>query len=78
MPMLMLILDSNTMEGIVLPRDAYLQFREKFSQDARIDFERSREKAHQRYLAGPFKISTLGRMSDKLIERFRKGVGKGD
>lgn len=70
--------DSNAMEGIVLPRQAYLQFREKFSQNARIDFELLREEAHQRYLAGPFKISTLGRMSDKLIERFREGVGKGD
>ena len=70
--------DSNAMEGIVLPREAYLQFREKFNQDARIDFELLREEAYQRYLAGPFKLSTLGRMSDKLIERFREGVGKGD
>lgn len=70
--------DSNAMEGIVLPREAYLHFREKFSQDARIDFELLREEAYQRYLAGPFKLSTLGRMSDKLIERFREGVGKRD
>ena len=70
--------DSNAMEGIVLPREAYLKFREKFGQDARIDFELLREEAYQRYLAGPFKISTLGRMSDKLIARFREGVGKRD
>lgn len=68
--------DSNTLEGIVLPREAYLQLREKFSKDSRIDFELLREEAHQRYLAGPFRISTLGRMSDRLVERFREAVAK--
>lgn len=70
--------DSNALEGIVLPREAYLQFKERFSKDSRIDFESLREVAHQRYLAGPFKISTLGRMSDRLIDRFREAVVKAD
>lgn len=70
--------DSSALEGMVLPREAYLQFREKFSKDSRIDFELLREAAYQRYLAGPFKISTLGRMSDRLVERFREAVAKAD
>ena len=68
--------DSNALEGIVLPREAYLQFKEKFSKDSQIDFESLRETAYQRYLAGPFIISTLGSMRDRLIDRFREAVAK--
>ena len=70
--------DANTMEGVVLPLESYREFKERFSRDSRVDFEALREAAQQRYLAGPFKIATLGRMSDRIVDRFREAVGKID
>lgn len=75
---LLVHVDANAMEGVVLPLESYREFKDRFSRDSRIDFEALREAAHQRYLVGPFKIATLGRMSDRMVDRFREAVGKVD
>jgi hypothetical protein len=75
---LLVHVDANAMEGVVLPLESYREFKDRFSRDSRIDFEALREAAHQRYLVGPFKIATLGRMSDRMVDRFREAVGKID
>jgi hypothetical protein len=65
-------LDDSAMEGLAIPFDAYRQhFKEKFDLDA------LREAAHGRYLAGPLKLPTLGRLSDRLVKDFRAKVSGG-
>ncbi len=65
-------LDDSAMEGLAIPLDAYRQhFKEKFDLDA------LREAAHGRYLAGPLKLPTLGRLSDRLVKDFRVKVSGG-
>ena len=62
-------LDDSSMEGLAIPFDAYRRhFKEKFDLDA------LREAAYSRYLAGPLKLPTLGRLSDRLIKEFRLKV----
>ena len=66
-------LDHGAMEGLAIPLDAYRRhFKEKFDLDA------LREAAHGRFLAGPLKLSTLGRLSDRLVKDFRVKVSGGD
>ena len=60
-------LHGSAMEGLAIPFDAYNRhFKEKFDLDA------LRESAHGRYLAGPLKLPTLGRLSDRLVKQFRE------
>jgi len=62
-------LDDSSMEGLAIPFDAYRRhFKEKFDLDA------LREAAYSRYLAGPLKFPTLGRLSDRLVKDFRVKV----
>jgi hypothetical protein len=57
----------STMEGLAVPFDAYNRhFKEKFDLDA------LREAAYGRYLAGPLKLPTLSRLSERLIKQFRE------
>jgi len=70
-------LDDTSIEGLVVPFEAYRRhFKDKFDLDA------LRDSAHGRYLAGPLKLPTLGRLSDRLVKAFRvkveKGRGTGD
>jgi hypothetical protein len=60
-------LHGSAMEGLAIPFDAYNRhFKEKFDLDA------LRESAHGRYLAGPLKLATLSRLSDRLVKQFRE------
>jgi len=66
-------LDDSSMEGLAIPLDAYRRhFKEKFDLDA------LREAAYSRYLAGPLKLPTLGRLSDRLVKDFRVNVERGN
>jgi len=65
-------LDHGAMEGLAIPLDAYRRhFKEKFDLDA------LREAAQGRFLAGPLKLPTLGRLSDRLVKDFRVKVSGG-
>ncbi|HEX8560436.1 MAG TPA: hypothetical protein VF668_20240 [Pyrinomonadaceae bacterium] len=65
-------LHGSAMEGLAIPFDAYERhFKEKFDLDA------LREAAHGRYISGPLKLPTLGRLSDRLVKEFRASVGPG-
>jgi len=65
-------LDDNSMEGLAVPFDAYNHhFKEKFDLDA------LRDSAYGRYLAGPLKLASEGRLSDRLIKDFRLKLEKG-
>src|ERR1044071_2851129 len=62
--------DDSSMEGLAIPADAYRQhFKEKFDLDA------LRDAANGRYLIGPLKLPTLGRLTDRLVKEFREKVG---
>lgn len=62
----------SAMEGLAIPFDAYgRHFKEKFDIDA------LREAAYGRCIAGPLKLPTLGRLSDRLVKEFRGQVGSG-
>ena len=64
--------DGSAIEGIAIPYEAYrLHFKEKYDLDA------LRDAAHGRYLAGPLKLPTLSRLSDRLIKQFRLSVAPG-
>src|SRR5690348_2855403 len=64
-------LDENSIEGLVVPFAAYRDhFKEKFDLDA------LREAAIGRFLAGPLKLPTLSRLSDRLVQQFRQKVGR--
>jgi hypothetical protein len=66
-------LDGAAMEGLVVPLDAYrAHFKEQFDLDA------LRDASHGRYLAGPLKLPTLGRLSERLVKQFRERVGRGE
>ena len=65
-------LDDNSMEGLAVPFDAYNHhFKEKFDLDA------LRDSAYGRYLAGPLKLPSEGRLSDRLVKDFRMKLGGG-
>jgi len=69
---LLVSLHGTTMEGLALPFDAYERhFKEKFDLDA------LREAAYGRYISGPLKLPTLGRLSDRLVKQFREKLAGG-
>jgi len=62
-------LDDNSIEGLAIPFEAYRRhFKEKFDLDA------LRDAAYGRYLAGPLKLATLSRLSDRVVKEFREKV----
>lgn len=64
-------LDENSIEGLAIPFVAYRRhFKERFDRDA------LREAAFGRYLIGPLKIPTLGRLTDRLVKEFREKLTK--
>jgi hypothetical protein len=64
-------IDDNSIEGLAIPFTAYRRhFKEKFDLDA------LRDAAYGRYLVGPLKLPTLGRLSDRLVKQFRERVPK--
>ena len=65
-------LDENSVEGLALPYDAYRRyFKDRF------DLDSLRDAAYGRYLVGPLKLSTISRLSDRLVEQFRDKVAPG-
>ena len=64
-------LDESSIEGLAIPFHAYRQhFKERF------DLDGLRDAALGRFLIGPLKIPTLGRLTDRLVKQFREKVGK--
>jgi hypothetical protein len=62
----------SAMEGLAIPFPAYERhFKEKFDLDA------LRDASFGRAIAGPLKLPTLGRLSDRLVKDFREKVGGG-
>ncbi|HEV2860893.1 MAG TPA: hypothetical protein VGX48_07805 [Pyrinomonadaceae bacterium] len=62
-------LDDNSIEGLVIPFDAYrTHYKEKYDIDA------LRDSASGRYIAGPLKLATITRLSDRLVKEFRESV----
>jgi hypothetical protein len=62
-------LDSSSIEALAIPFDAYRQhFREKYDLDA------LRDAAYGRYMAGPLKLPTITRLTDRLVKQFREKV----
>lgn len=70
----LVVIHHSAAEGLALSPEKYQQYRGKF------DLEALREAAYARSAVGPFKIHTLGRLSDRLVEEFHKktiaGSGK--
>jgi hypothetical protein len=64
-------IDDNSIEGLAIPFAAYRRhFKEQFDLDA------LRDAAYGRYLVGPLKLPTLGRLTDRLVKQFRERVPK--
>jgi hypothetical protein len=63
--------EGGSIEALAVPPDAY---REHYK-DA-FDLDELREAAHGRYAAGPLKLPTLGRLTDRLVKDFRMKVEK--
>ena len=69
---LLVSLHGSTMEGLALPYGAYERhFKERFDLDA------LREAAYARFISGPLKLPTLGRLSDRLVKQFREKATSG-
>jgi len=65
-------LHGSAMEGLAIPFDAYERhFKEKFDLDA------LRDASFGRAAAGPLKLPTLGRLSDRLVKDFREKLAPG-
>jgi len=65
-------IDDNSIEGLAIPFAAYRRhFKEQFDLDA------LRDAAYGRYLVGPLKVPTLGRLTDRLAKQFRERVTPG-
>ena len=63
-------LDESSIEGLAIPYPAYQRhFKENF------DLDGLRDAAFGRYLIGPLKFPTLGRLTDRLVKQFRERVG---
>ena len=61
----------SSMEGLAISQEAYRQYyKEKY------DYDNLREAAYSRCLAGPLKLPTLGRLSERLIKDFREKITK--
>jgi hypothetical protein len=64
-------LDESSIEGLAIPYEAYRRnFKERFDLDA------LRDAALGRYLVGPLKVPTLGRLTDRLVKEFREKLTK--
>jgi hypothetical protein len=64
-------IDQSSIEGLAIPFEAYRRhFKDNFDLDA------LREAAFGRYLVGPLKLPTLGRLTDRLVKQFREKVTK--
>ena len=62
----------SAMEGLAIPFTAYERhFKEKFDLDA------LRDAAFSRAIAGPLKLPTLGRLTDRLVKDFREKLTGG-
>jgi hypothetical protein len=65
-------LDDASIEGLAIPFEAYRQhFKENF------DLDSLRDAAYARYVIGPLKLSTISRLSDRLVKQFRESIAKG-
>jgi|GEM_PF-1482175 len=65
-------LDDSSIEGLVIPFEAYrTHYKEKYDIDA------LRDSASGRYIAGPLKLATITRLSDRLVKEFRESVDAG-
>jgi len=62
----LVFIDGNMAEGLVLPLEKYNQYPDKIGIGA------LREIAYARSVAGPFRINTLGKISDRLVEAFHE------
>lgn len=62
-------LDDTSIEGLVVPFDAYRQHLKD-----RFDLDALRDAAYARYLAGPLKLATLSRLSERLVKEFRAKI----
>lgn len=64
-------IDDNSIEGLAIPYNAYRRhYKETFDLDA------LRDAAFGRFLVGPLKLPTLGRLTDRLVKQFRERVPK--
>ena len=64
-------IDESSIEGLAIPFAAYRRhFKEHFDLDA------LRDAAFGRYLVGPLKLPTLGRLTDRVVKQFRERVTK--
>jgi hypothetical protein len=62
-------LDDSSIEGLIIPFEAYrAHYKEKYDIDA------LRDSASGRYIAGPLKLATITRLSDRLVKEFRDNV----
>lgn len=64
--------DTSTAEGLALPPETYRRYK-----DRSLDLDALREAAYGRYLVGPYLIPTLGKISNRLIEKLHEQVKKG-
>lgn len=65
-------LDDSSMEGLAVPFEAYrLHFKDNFDLDA------LRDAAFGRYLAGPLKVASEARLSERLVKDFRSKITSG-
>ena len=63
--------DYSAWEGLAVSQESYNQdFKEKF------DLDKLRDGAFGRCLAGPLKLNTLSRLSERLIKDFREKITK--
>lgn len=63
-------LDDGAAEGLAIPLEAYQKhYKDDFDLDA------LRDAAHGRFLAGPLKLPTVGRLTERLVKQFRERVG---
>ncbi len=62
----LVFIDGNVAEGLALAPEKYIQYPDK------LGIEALREAAYARSAVGPFKIYTLGKISDRLVEEFHK------
>lgn len=61
-------IDSSAAEGLALAPDIYQKHRGEF------DLDTLQNGAYARYVIGPYRILTLGRMSENLVKTFHEGT----
>ena len=59
-------IDESAAEGFTLAPQKYSEFKNK------LDLDAIREAAYGSYVVGPFRIPTLGKISNRLVEKFQK------